>query len=302
MSFSLFTFSSELTCHYLTFSTGSTELTHLIGKNPTKRNIECFWKLMAVCLIPFISRWQCFLLSPKGKFSLNTWIFSHLIKPLHSSLRRTVLPLVVSDGYLLQSQGNNSKIVAYESEEQFSCWKSWKIVFRFKIFFNNLKNHTLGLISTERSQVGDGIVNQCHKYFHVKTVTSEIVTDLWLLILHCAVKRGVNCLLKTCEINAENLWASQGKALHQRVVGMEQAAQGSGPECWGSRNVWALLSDTGFGFGWCCAELKVGLSDPCGILPARGHSVTLWYLFNELFRKDYRYRLHWNSDKMLRTR
>lgn len=172
MSFSLFTFSSELTCHYLIFSTSSTELTHLIGKNPTKRNIECFWKLMAVCLIPFISRWQCFLVSPKGKFSMNAWIFSHLIKPLHSPLWWTVLPLVVSDGYLLQFQGNNSKIVPYELEEYFSCWKSWQIVFHFKIFFNNLKNHTLGLISTERSQVGDGIVNQFDKYFQVKTATS----------------------------------------------------------------------------------------------------------------------------------
>lgn len=163
MSFSLFPFSSELTCHYFTFSTSSTELTHLIGKNPTKGNIECFWKLMAVCLIHFISRWQCFLVSPKGKFSMNAWIFSHSMKPLHSSLWWTVLPLVVSDGICCNSKATMN---------YFSCWKSWQIVFHFKIFFNNLKNHTLVLISTEWSQVGDGIVNQFNKYFHVKTAIS----------------------------------------------------------------------------------------------------------------------------------
>ena len=42
----------------------------------------------------------------------------------------------------------------------------------------------------------------------------------------------------------------EGKGLHQRVVGMEQPAQGSGHglECWSSGSVWAALSDTGFGF------------------------------------------------------
>jgi len=42
----------------------------------------------------------------------------------------------------------------------------------------------------------------------------------------------------------------EGKELHQRAVGMEQAAQsnGHGPECWSSRSVWTLLSDIEFGF------------------------------------------------------
>ena len=42
----------------------------------------------------------------------------------------------------------------------------------------------------------------------------------------------------------------QGQSLPQRVVGMEQAAQGSehSPKCWGSRRVWTTLSDIGFGF------------------------------------------------------
>ena len=42
-----------------------------------------------------------------------------------------------------------------------------------------------------------------------------------------------------------------GQGLHQRAVGMEWAAQGSGhgPECRSSRNVWTALSDMGFDFG-----------------------------------------------------
>ena len=40
----------------------------------------------------------------------------------------------------------------------------------------------------------------------------------------------------------------QGVVLHQRAVGTEQPAQGSGhsPEYQSSRSVWTLLSDTGF--------------------------------------------------------
>ena len=46
--------------------------------------------------------------------------------------------------------------------------------------------------------------------------------------------------------------------LHQRAVGMEWAAQGSGhgPECQSSRTV---LSDTGLDIGWPCVEPGVGL-------------------------------------------
>jgi len=42
----------------------------------------------------------------------------------------------------------------------------------------------------------------------------------------------------------------EGQGLHQRVVGLERAAQGSGhgPKCRGSRSVRTMLSDTGFGF------------------------------------------------------
>ena len=40
------------------------------------------------------------------------------------------------------------------------------------------------------------------------------------------------------------------KGLHQRAVGMEQPAQGSGhgPECRSSGGVWTALSDTGLDF------------------------------------------------------
>ena len=43
----------------------------------------------------------------------------------------------------------------------------------------------------------------------------------------------------------------EGQGLHQRVVGIERAAQGCGhgPECWSS-----TLSDIGFDLGWCCVE------------------------------------------------
>jgi len=38
----------------------------------------------------------------------------------------------------------------------------------------------------------------------------------------------------------------QGKGLHQRPVGMEWSAQGSGhsPQCWSSRGIWTVLSET----------------------------------------------------------
>ena len=42
-----------------------------------------------------------------------------------------------------------------------------------------------------------------------------------------------------------------GKGLHQRAVGMEQPAQGSGHSsaCRSSGSVWTVLSDIGIGFG-----------------------------------------------------
>jgi len=40
------------------------------------------------------------------------------------------------------------------------------------------------------------------------------------------------------------------RVLHQRAVGMERAAQGSGhgPKCWSSRSVWTMLSGIGSDF------------------------------------------------------
>lgn len=35
------------------------------------------------------------------------------------------------------------------------------------------------------------------------------------------------------------------------------------------RNIWTILSDTGFGFECTCAEPGVGLGDPCGPLPTQ---------------------------------
>ena len=60
----------------------------------------------------------------------------------------------------------------------------------------------------------------------------------------------------------------EGKGLHQRVVGMEQPAQGSGhsPECQSSGSIGISLSDIGFGFR---VEPRVGFCDPCGSFQLR---------------------------------
>lgn len=60
----------------------------------------------------------------------------------------------------------------------------------------------------------------------------------------------------------------EGKGLHQRAVGMEQPAQGSGhgPHCQSSGSVWTALSDIGIGFWVVLLEPGVGLHDPCGSL------------------------------------
>ena len=54
-------------------------------------------------------------------------------------------------------------------------------------------------------------------------------------------------------------------------MGMEQAAQGTGhvPELLDLREHWDTSPTIGFGFGfgWCCVELWVGLGGPCGSLP-----------------------------------
>ena len=52
-------------------------------------------------------------------------------------------------------------------------------------------------------------------------------------------------------------------------MGMEQAAQGTGhvPELPDLREHWDTSPTIGFGFGWCCVELWVGLGGPCGSLP-----------------------------------
>jgi len=60
-----------------------------------------------------------------------------------------------------------------------------------------------------------------------------------------------------------------GQGLHQRVVGMERAAQGSGhgPRCRSSRIAGTALTDKGFDFGWCSVEPGLGLAGPRGSLP-----------------------------------
>ena len=60
----------------------------------------------------------------------------------------------------------------------------------------------------------------------------------------------------------------EGKALHQRAVGMEQPAQGSGHslECRSSGSSGIPLSDIGFGFR---VEPRVGFCDPCGSFQLR---------------------------------
>jgi len=59
----------------------------------------------------------------------------------------------------------------------------------------------------------------------------------------------------------------EGKGLHQRVVGMEQPAQGSGhgPKCLSSRR--QHTQTQGLNFGWSCVVSGIGLDDPCGYLP-----------------------------------
>ena len=61
----------------------------------------------------------------------------------------------------------------------------------------------------------------------------------------------------------------EGKGLHQRAVGMERAAQGSGhgPECQSSRIVFECSKTQDLIFGCSCMKLGVGLSDPGGFLP-----------------------------------
>ena len=58
-----------------------------------------------------------------------------------------------------------------------------------------------------------------------------------------------------------------GQVVHQRAVGMEEAARGSGPRVPECRGVWTALSGI---FGWFCVEPGVVvLTDPCGFLPTR---------------------------------
>ena len=67
-----------------------------------------------------------------------------------------------------------------------------------------------------------------------------------------------------------------GQGPHQRAVGMERAAQGSGhgPECFGA---FGQCSQTqGLDFGWCCIQPGVGLSDPHGYSPPQGYSMVLF--------------------------
>ena len=63
----------------------------------------------------------------------------------------------------------------------------------------------------------------------------------------------------------------EGQGLHQRAVGMEGAAQGSGhgPKGRISRSFWTALSGSGCRFWVACVELGVGLDSPCGCLPTQ---------------------------------
>jgi len=58
----------------------------------------------------------------------------------------------------------------------------------------------------------------------------------------------------------------EGKRLHQRAVGMEQPAQGSGhgPECRSSGCIWTVHSDIGSDFGWSCVEPGLDSVTPVG--------------------------------------
>ena len=80
-------------------------------------------------------------------------------------------------------------------------------------------------------------------------------------------------------ISGEAQGGYQEKVQHQRAVGMERAAQGSGhgPKCWSSRNVWTVLSDIGFEFwvplcgagSWSQGSIRV----PSNF----GYSISLWF-------------------------
>ena len=63
----------------------------------------------------------------------------------------------------------------------------------------------------------------------------------------------------------------EGRGLHQRAVGMERAAQGSGhgPKGRSSGSAWTALSDIEFGFWVVLCGDGVGLGDPCGSLPTQ---------------------------------
>jgi len=64
----------------------------------------------------------------------------------------------------------------------------------------------------------------------------------------------------------------QGKILHQSVVGMEQAAQGSGhsPELLELQEyLYRALRHRVWVLGWCCMEPGVGLNDPCAFFQLR---------------------------------
>ena len=67
-------------------------------------------------------------------------------------------------------------------------------------------------------------------------------------------------------VRERQLGVRERKAVPQRAVGMERAAQGSGhgPDCW---SIGTPLSDIGVGFGWCWVELGVVLNDPRGSFP-----------------------------------
>ena len=56
----------------------------------------------------------------------------------------------------------------------------------------------------------------------------------------------------------------EGQVVHQRAVGTERAAQGSGhgPSCQSSGSVWTMLSDIGFAFGVAGIAISLILHNP----------------------------------------
>ena len=67
-------------------------------------------------------------------------------------------------------------------------------------------------------------------------------------------------------MSGEGQLGSQEKVLHQKVVDMELAPQGSGH----AREAFAQCSQAqSLNFGWCCAEPGAEL-DPCVSLPTQG--------------------------------